>query len=133
VRGERGQAAVELVALLPLVATIGLAIGHLLAAEAARELAGNAAEAAAIAVGRGSDPEDAARAALPEWSRRRIDVVVRGRQVRVKLEPPAIAPSLGAALATTAAADAGPAPSASPPAQVEGDAAAPKRGARGGS
>jgi hypothetical protein len=110
VRGERGQATVELVALLPLIATIGLAIGHLLAAEAARDLAGHAAEAAAIAVGRGTDPDDAARAALPEWSRERIDVAVRGRRVRVRLEPPAIAPSLGDALATTVSADAGPAP-----------------------
>ena len=122
VRGEAGQATVELVALLPLLATFGLAIGHVLAAEASRELAGHAAEAAAIAVGRGGDGEDAARAALPEWSRERVEVRVSGRRVRVRLEPPAVVSALGDALATTAAADAGPKPEAAgPPAMVEDD------------
>lgn len=121
-RGESGQATVELVALLPLIATFGLAVGHVLAAEASRELAGHAAEAAAIAIGRGSDAEDAARAALPEWSRERVDVRVAGRRVRVRLEPPAVVPALADALATTAAADAGPAaPAAAPPAMTEDD------------
>ena len=105
---ERGQASVELVALLPLVATVAMAIGHLVAAEAARELAGHAAEAAAIAIGRGADPGQAARAALPEWSRRRMEVAVRDRQVRVRLEPPAVAPALADLLAASATADAGP-------------------------
>ena len=120
-RRERGQASVELVALLPLVATMGLAVGHLLAAEASRELAGHAAHAAAIAVGRGADPRDAAREALPEWSHRRIDVDVRGREVRVRLEPPAIAASLADALVTTVRADAGPAADAAPVGHVEAD------------
>ena len=124
--GERGQAAVELVALLPLVATAGLAIGHLLAAAASRELAGHAAEAAAIAVGRGADAEKAARAALPEWSRERVIVRVRGRRVRIRLEPPAVVPALGDALASTAAADAGPVADPSPPAMSEHDPAPPR-------
>jgi hypothetical protein len=119
---QSGQATVELVALLPLIATVGLAIGHVLAAEASRELAGHAAEAAAIAVGRGEDAEDAARAALPEWSRERVGVETSGRRVRVRLEPPAVVPALGDALATTAAADAGPeADAAPPPAMTEDD------------
>lgn len=104
--------------MLPLLAAFGLAIGHVLAAGATHELAGHAAEAAAIAVGRGGDAADAARAALPEWSHERLEVSVRGRQVRVRLEPPAVVPSLGDALATTATADAGPPapePSAPPP------------------
>lgn len=128
---ERGQAAVELVALLPLVATFGLAIGHVLAAEASRSLAGHAAEAAAIAVGRGGDPDDAARAALPEWSHERVEVRVRGREVRVRLEPPAVVPALGHALATTAAADAGPAtPAPEPPTITEDDRADEADGGR---
>jgi pilus assembly protein CpaE len=107
---EPGQAAVELVAMLPLVATFGLAVGHVLAAEATRELAGHAAEAAAIAVGRNADPEAAARAALPEWSRGRVEVRVSGRAVRVRLEPPAVLPGRAGAHAPTAPADAGPKP-----------------------
>ena len=108
-RCERGQATIELVALLPLCATFGLAIGHVVAAEATRELAGHAAEAAAIAVGNGGDAEDAARAALPDWSKKRVAVDVSGREVRVRLEPPAVVPALADALASTVAADAGPA------------------------
>jgi len=114
--------------MLPLLAAFGLAIGHVLAAGATRELAGHAAEAAAIAVGRGGDAADAARAALPEWSHERLEVAVRGRHVRVWLEPPAVVPSLGDALATTAAADAGPAPEpSSPPPLTEHDGADPGR------
>jgi pilus assembly protein CpaE len=63
-RREGGQASVELVALLPLAALVALAIGQLLAAGSARELAGNAAEAGAAALLQGTDPTAAARAAL---------------------------------------------------------------------
>ena len=49
-----GQASVELVALVPLATLIALAIGQLLAAGAARELAGNAAEAGAAALLQGA-------------------------------------------------------------------------------
>ncbi len=107
-RGEQGQAAVELVALLPLLVTVALAAGHVLAAGAASELAGHAAEAAAIAVLRGDDPTDAARASLPSWSRDRLDVRVRGRAVRVRVEPVAVIPGVADLLTATATADAGP-------------------------
>ena len=79
-RREGGQASVELVALLPLAALIALAIGQLLAAGSARELAGNAAEAGAAALLQGADPTAAARAALPGWSRARTTVDVAGRR-----------------------------------------------------
>jgi pilus assembly protein CpaE len=107
-RGERGQAAVELVALLPLLVTVALAAGHVLAAGAARELAGHAAEAAAIAVLRGEDARAAGRASLPSWSRDRIDVRVRGRAVRVRVEPLAVVPGVAELLTATATAHAGP-------------------------
>ncbi len=74
-RAVDGQASVELVALLPLLVTVAVAAGHVLAAGAAHELAGHAAEAGAIAVLRGggeADARDAARAALPSWSRARV-------------------------------------------------------------
>jgi len=105
--GSSGQSTVETVAMLPLLITVALAVGHVLAAGMAHELAGHAAEAAAIAVLRGADPADAARAALPEWSEGRVRVRVRGRQVRVRLEPPAVVPGAGDLLAATASADAG--------------------------
>jgi hypothetical protein len=107
-RSEYGQSAVETVALLPLLITVALAIGHVLAAGLAHELAGHAAEAGAIAALRGGDPRDAVAAALPEWSEERVQVRVRGRRVRVRLEPPAVIPGAADLLAATADADGGP-------------------------
>jgi hypothetical protein len=107
-RSERGQSAVETVAFLPLLITVALAIGHVLAAGLAHELAGHAAEAGAIAALRGGEPRDAVAAALPEWSRERVQVRVRGHRVRVRLEPPAVIPGAADVLAATATADAGP-------------------------
>jgi hypothetical protein len=108
-RAPAGQASVELVALLPLAALIALAIGQLLAAGAARELAGNAAEAGAAAILQGADPAAAARDALPGWSRERAAVRVAGRRVEVRVRPRALLPALAESLVATASADAGPA------------------------
>jgi hypothetical protein len=111
VRGDHpsaGQATVELVALLPLAVLVALAIGQLLAAGSARELAGNAAEAGAAAILQGADPTAAARDALPGWSRERATVRVDGRRVEVRLRPRVVAPGLAERLEATATADAGP-------------------------
>ena len=69
--GEQGQASVELVALLPLLAGLVLAVWQLVLAGQASALAGTAARAGARAAGVGADPALAARAALPHgWARR---------------------------------------------------------------
>ena len=107
--GARGQASVELVGILPLAVLVALAVGQLLAAGAARELAGNAAEAGAAAILQGTDPTAAAHDALPGWSRERVSLRVSGRVVRVRLRPVAVIPGLADRLATTVVADAGPA------------------------
>jgi len=107
--GEGGQAAVELVGMLPLALLVALAAGQLLAAGAARELAGNAAEAGAVAMIQGLEPADAAREALPGWSKDRADVRVTGRRVRVRLRPVAVVPGVADRLEATVVADAGPA------------------------
>ena len=107
VERSRGQAAVEVVGMLPLLAAAGLAVLQLLAAGAAHEYAGHAAEAGAIALGDGRNARDAARSAIPGWSRTRIAVRVDGRRVNVRLRPPAIIRSVGDALAAEATADAG--------------------------
>lgn len=104
----RGQSTVETVGLLPLLVVAALAIGHVLAAGVAHELAGHAAEAGAIAALRGADPEKAVIAALPDWSERRVAVRVVARRVRVRLEPPALLPGVADLLAATATADPGP-------------------------
>jgi hypothetical protein len=106
-RPESGQSAVELVALLPVLAAAGLAVLQLLAAGAAREYAGHAAEAAAVALFQDRDPAQAAREALPGWSHRRVRVSVTGRAVRVRVRPPAVLPGVARWLEASAAAHAG--------------------------
>jgi hypothetical protein len=107
--GCRGQATVELVGALPLAVLVALAAGQLLAAGAARELAGNAAEAGAAAILQGTpEPRDAARDALPGWSKDRAEVRVEGRRVRVQLRPLVVVPGVADRLAATVVADAGP-------------------------
>jgi hypothetical protein len=107
-RSASGQASVELVALLPLAALVALAIGQLLAAGAARELAGGAAEAGAAALLQGGDPAAAARDALPGWSRERTTVHVAGRRVEIHVRPRTVIPVLAGRLEASASADAGP-------------------------
>lgn len=107
-RSSSGQATVELVGMLPLAVLVALTAGQLLAAGLARELAGHAAEAGAVALVQGLDPRQAARDALPGWSAGRVDVVVRERRVRVRVRPRALVPGLAGELAATATADAGP-------------------------
>ena len=107
-RDERGQATVEVVGMLPLLAIAGLAKLQLLAAGAAREYAGHAAEAAALALGENRDPTAAARDAIPGWSTRRLTVHTHGRRVHVRLRPPSVVHALGDLLTAEADADAGP-------------------------
>lgn len=106
--GCAGQASVELVALLPLVVAVALALLQALAAGQARELAGHAAQSAAVAIAQGSDGAVAARAALPGWARSRVEVAVHGTRVRVRVTPRVLLPGLGERLVGTATADAGP-------------------------
>jgi hypothetical protein len=108
--GSAGQSTVELVAILPLFVAVALSVGQLLAAGAAHELAGTAAESGAAAILQGLDPEKAATEALPGWSRSRVDIEVAGRRVRVHIRPTPLIPGLADLLASTATADAGPRP-----------------------
>ena len=99
---ERGQASVELLALLPLLLAVALGAAQVLAVGYASVLAGNAAEAAALALAGGGDPETAAHRALPGWSRKRLEVAVKGGDVRVRLRPPVLLPPLAGELEATA-------------------------------
>lgn len=100
--GERGQASLELLGLLPVLLFVALAAAQLLAVGYSSVLAGNAAEAAALALAGGADPETAAREALPGWSRRRLGVAVKGGDVRIRLRPPALLPRLAGEVEVTA-------------------------------
>jgi hypothetical protein len=104
----RGQASVETVAAVPLVAAIVVLLVELLAAGADRELAGHAAEAGAVALIEGADAKAAVRDALPGWSRSGLTVDVRGQTVHVRLRPPLVIPGLAGPLEATSEASAGP-------------------------
>jgi hypothetical protein len=94
--GARGQAAVELVALLPLVAVLlALAYQALLAGQAAWE-AHVAARAAARANAVGGDAVQAARAHLPDVLEHGLRIrATRAGDVRVSLRIPRIVPAIG--------------------------------------
>jgi hypothetical protein len=103
--GERGQASLELLATLPLVLLIALAVTQVMAVGYASVLAGNAAEAGALALAGGTDPHAAARAALPGWSRARGRVAVTGGKVTVRLRPPTLFRALARRLEVSANAE----------------------------
>ena len=107
---ERGQATVELVGVLPLIAAIAFAAFTFLAAQAAGEHAAQAAEAGAVAMLQHHDARAAARAALPAGAVARSKIVIRGRHVTVRVRPRVPIPGLADRLAATVTADAGPQP-----------------------
>lgn len=90
--GERGQAAVELVALLPLMAVLAGLLWQAVVAGQAVWLAGSAARAAARASALGADAPAAARRILPGRLERGLVVrrVASGRGVRVAIAIPAV-------------------------------------------
>jgi hypothetical protein len=87
---ESGQAAVELLAALPAVLLVALVVCQVMAVGYSSVLAGNAAEAGALALAGGGDARAGARAALPGWSRARGRVAVKGGEVIVRLRPPTL-------------------------------------------
>lgn len=87
---EEGQASVELVATLPALLLLAMVVFQLLALGYASVLAGNAAEAGALALAGHRDARSAARGAVPGWSRARMAVSVRTDEVRVAMRPPAL-------------------------------------------
>ena len=103
-RGERGQASLELLALVPLLLAVAAVAFQILAVGYASVLAGNAAEAGALALAGGRDARAGAREALPGWSRARAHVSVSGGEVRVDLRPPALLRALAGELQVSATA-----------------------------
>ena len=89
--GEHGQASVELVALLPVLAGLVLAAWQLALAGQASALAGTAARAGARAAAVGGSPIDAARAAVPPgWARRVQLERSQSGELTVRIAVPAV-------------------------------------------
>lgn len=91
-RDDDGQASVELIALLPALALIATLALQALLAGSTLWLTATAAREAARARALGGDPEAAARAALPAWSRDDLRVTTDsdGDGVRVRVEIPSL-------------------------------------------
>jgi hypothetical protein len=106
---ESGQAAVELVALVPILLVVVLAAAALLAGHGAREQAGVAAQAGAMAMLQGGDPHGSARTALPDGVRGGARIEIHGRRVTVRVRPRL--PIVAQAMTAEVTADAGPEPS----------------------
>jgi hypothetical protein len=103
--GQRGQASVELLGALPALLVVGLVVLQLLALGYSKVLAGDAAEAGALALAGGSDAAVAARDAIPGWSRAHLRVSVHGGLVRVVLRPPSPLSALARRLEVDATAE----------------------------
>lgn len=110
--GHRGQAAVELVALLPALALVVLVCWQLVVAAHTWMLAGGAARAGARAAEVGAPATTAARAALPadHAARARVATLDDGRRVRVRLPVTRVVPFLPATTVASEATVAGGAP-----------------------
>lgn len=92
-RSELGQAAIELVAVVPLLLAVLLAVAQLAVAGYALWTAGEAAGAGARAAHVGGDADAAARSALPRWleDQARIDT---GGPISVSVGAPALLPGV---------------------------------------
>jgi hypothetical protein len=100
-RHERGQASVEFVGLLPVVAIVGALVWQAIVAGQALWLTGAAARAAARAAAVGGDTRAAARSALPPRLERGLAVASDARGgVRVAVRIPSVI--TGGSLATVA-------------------------------
>jgi hypothetical protein len=96
--GERGQAAVELVAAIPALVLAGLLCLQLLATGYASTLADGAVEAGALALAAGEPAKPAVEAALPGWAAERIELERTGGRLTVRLRPPSALAAVGRAL-----------------------------------
>jgi hypothetical protein len=110
ISGCDGQASVELaggVAAVLLLAFVGF---QLLAVGYGAVMADHAAEAAALALAVGGDPDDAAAAAVPGWPKDALRVRSALNRVEVTLLPPTALSFLRGRLAVTGAAAVRPRP-----------------------
>jgi hypothetical protein len=89
-RGEEGQASVEFVALLPVLALVALLAWQAVVAGQAWWMAGAAVREAARAQALGTDPEAAARRVLPGALRGGVQVRRDGDGLRLRLVVPVV-------------------------------------------
>jgi hypothetical protein len=96
-----GQATVELLTAVPLLALAGSIALQLLLTGYTLTLADGAAEAGALALAAGRPAKAAVARSLPGWAEERVEVAVSGGEVTVRLRPPAPLAAIGERLAVT--------------------------------
>mgnify|MGYP006952616036 CR=1 FL=1 len=96
--GQRGQATLEVIAGVPLLALGALVALQLCAVAYAVHLADGAAEAGALAIAADRPPGPAVRGALPAWAADEVSVEAESGHVRVEVQPPAPLPAIAKAL-----------------------------------
>lgn len=101
-RGERGQASIELIALLPAMAIVALALWQCALAARSTALAAAGAKAAARAVAIGSDPSTALGRSLPADATRNA-LVRADREGRVTVTLPVPVVVIGGAFGRVSA------------------------------
>ncbi len=95
IRSQRGQAAAELVAIVPIAIAVLALVAQLAIAGFSLWTAGDAARAGARAAAVGGDPEAAARSALPGWLEGGAEIDTAG-PVEVNVRAPAVVPGVPA-------------------------------------
>jgi hypothetical protein len=95
---EHGQASVELLASLPILAAAALVVFQLLTLGYCSSLADGAAEAGALALAAGQTPREAVRRALPGWALERAEISSEDGEVRVSIDAPSPLEGVGARL-----------------------------------
>ena len=95
-RSARGQAALELVVMVPLAVAVALAVALAVAAAGAGVAAEHALDRGTIAAAGGADPVAAARAALPRGLVTRSRVVLRAGVLAVRIDPAGPLPAIEA-------------------------------------
>ena len=92
---ERGQASLELLGGLPALLLLAAVLTQFLVVGYTAVLAGDAAEAGALALARGGGAQAAARGAVPGWARGGVQVSAGTGAIRVEMRAPALLPGLG--------------------------------------
>ena len=106
-RSQRAQASVELLGALPALLIVAMVVFQLLSIGYAKVLAGDAAEAGALALAAGRDAAAAARRAVPGWSKAGMRVRVASDAVRVTMRAPSPLRALRRRLEVAASAEVG--------------------------
>lgn len=100
--GDSGQATVETVGMIPLVAITCAVLAQAILMAGFALHADRAAHAASLADSQGRSPTLAARKSIPDWARGKVSVHRSTRFLRVTLRPKSLIPGLDGLVATNA-------------------------------